>query len=246
MLLEAKGLYKEYDKNVIINNLNLKINKGEFVSIMGKSGSGKSTLLYLISGMAKPTSGEVKFLDNDLFSLKDEQLSKLRLEKMGFVFQKPNFLKSLTIKDNIILPALQLNKKSKKEIIAYCNLLFEQMDISHIKDSDITKTSGGELQRATIARALINEAEVIFSDEPTGALNSGAKEAVMNILSNLNGEGKTIILVTHDKLVALRSKRILFLKDGNIIDELYLDKYQKDNEKERIFKLNEFLLENEF
>ena len=232
-VLEAKRLSKSYGKKQeieVLRNIDLKIKKGEFLVIMGKSGSGKSTLLYNISGMDRATSGDVIINNQSLFSLSDDKISKFRLENMGFVFQHAHLLKMMTIKENIMIPALKLNKKPYKEIVGTVEDLLERVEIQSIQDNDITQVSGGQLQRAAICRALINQPDIIFGDEPTGALNSKASDEVMNLFKEINDKGITVVLVTHDTKVASRADRVVYLLDGCIESEYTFDKYSGDNQ----------------
>lgn len=208
--------------NHVINQLNFHVFKNEFVGIMGSSGSGKTTLLHMLSSMGKATSGDIMFNGQSLNVLNNEQLSKIRLESMGFVFQQPYLLKDLSIYDNICLPGY-LSKKNSKELVQQRAIeLLKKLDIYDIKDRLIDEASGGQLQRVSIARALINDPEVVFCDEPTGALNSKATDDVMKILKQIKEEGKTIVLVTHDPKVASYCDRVAYMKDGCIVDQLNL------------------------
>jgi putative ABC transport system ATP-binding protein len=208
--------------NHVINQLNFHVFKNEFVGIMGSSGSGKTTLLHMLSSMGKATSGDIMFNGQSLSELNNEQLSKIRLESMGFVFQQPYLLKDLSIYDNICLPGY-LSKKNSKELVQQRAIeLLKKLDIYDIKDRLIDEASGGQLQRVSIARALINDPEVVFCDEPTGALNSKATDDVMKILKQIKEEGKTIVLVTHDPKVASYCDRVAYMKDGCIVDQLNL------------------------
>ncbi|MCL1913112.1 MAG: ABC transporter ATP-binding protein [Eubacteriaceae bacterium] len=229
-LLSAKNINKTYlmgkdNAHHVIKDVSLEIKEGEFVSVMGPSGSGKSTLLYNISGMDRVTDGSVYFAGSNIESLSEKELASLRLEKMGFVFQQSNLLKNLSIFDNIVVSAYLSGREKRAQINARANGLMEQTGISHIKDNAITQVSGGELQRAAICRALINEPALLFGDEPTGALNSSSANEVMDLLSGINREGATILLVTHDTKVAARSDRVLYMMDGQIKGEYVLAKY---------------------
>jgi len=214
----------------VLRDVDLEIQQGEFVSVMGASGSGKSTLLYNVSGMDRMTSGSVKFNGRELSAMDEDELSKLRLHTMGFVFQQSNLLKNLNIFDNIILPAYQAKQISRREINKRAERLMEQTDISEIADNDITQASGGQLQRAAICRALINNPHIVFGDEPTGALNSKAAGEVMEIFADINLSGATILLVTHDAKVAAKTERVLFMTDGRLAGEKRLGKYQKSDD----------------
>lgn len=208
-----------------LNEVNVEIEKGEFVAVMGPSGSGKSTLLFALSGMDDITGGSVKFDDIELSKLRESALADIRKRKMGFVFQQPTMLKNLNLLDNIILPATYKGKKDSRKLTQKAKELMKKTGISGLESRDITEVSGGQLQRAGICRALMNEPEILFADEPTGALNSRSAEEIMELLVDINKEGTAILLVTHDSKVAARADRILFTKDGNIVSELSLQKF---------------------
>lgn len=246
-ILEAKNLSKTYLLNRrqqhILKNLNLKVKKGEFLAVMGPSGSGKSTLLYNISGMDKMTAGEVIFANEKLSQLNEDQLSEIRLKKMGFVFQQINLLKNLGIMDNIIISAFMAGDEKRDQISKRAHELMKKTGIIELAENEITQVSGGQLQRAAICRALINQPQILFADEPTGALNSSAAEDVMSVLQKINQEGTTIMMVTHDVKVAAHSERILYMIDGNIEGEYNLDKFNENSElKERESGLSRWLL----
>lgn len=249
--LVVKDLCKTYitnkRQNNVLKNVNFTIEEGEMVAIMGPSGSGKSTLLYCVSGMDRPTAGEVSLADKKITELNETELAKVRLNDMGFIFQQMHMLKNLSVMDNILLPAYQAGKKGKSRaaINEYCKELMRKLEISDIADNDITEVSGGQLQRACICRSLMNQPEIIFADEPTGALNRSASEEVMKMLGRLNDEGTTIMLVTHDMKVAANCSRILYIVDGNIKGELKLEKEENHSseggKKERERKVNQWL-----
>jgi len=153
-------------------------------------------------------------------------MSDLRLQKMGFVFQQAHLLKKLSVRDNIVLPGLKAGRLARDQVRQKAEALLAEMGIANVAGSDITKISGGQLQRAAICRALINQPDIVFGDEPTGALNSSAAKDVMDIINTVNGAGTTVILVTHDAKVAARADRVIFLADGHIRAELALGKYQ--------------------
>ncbi|MBQ9866699.1 MAG: ABC transporter ATP-binding protein, partial [Lachnospiraceae bacterium] len=226
--LEAVDLCKTYIvdgySNNVLQNINLKIEEGEFVSIMGPSGSGKSTLLYTISGMDNMTAGTVVFDGEDISKLNDKQLTRLRLLKMGFIFQQMYMMKKLCIMDNIVLPGYQAKLRSRDEVNNDATSLMRRLGIIEIANREITEVSGGQLQRACMARALINNPKVLFADEPTGALNSKASTEVLNELVKANEAGTTILMVTHSEKVAASSDRIIYLMDGDIQGELKLGK----------------------
>lgn len=246
--LKVSNLCKTYivskRQNNVLRNVNLEIKAGEMVAIMGPSGSGKTTLLYTISGMDEVTTGKVNFFGKELTELKTDEISNLRLKEMGFVFQQMYMLKNLSIYDNIILPAYQANhKKERRAINERAKILMQKLGISDVSSNGVNEVSGGQLQRACICRSLINQPKIIFADEPTGALNRQNSLEVMNELIRINGEGTSIMLVTHDMKVASKCERVLYIEDGNIQNEINLGKYQlisDINARER--KLNDWLI----
>ena len=249
-ILECKNLCKTYiinkRQNNVLKNINFSIVKGEMVAIMGPSGSGKSTLLYAVSGMDGITAGNVHFCGKDITAIKEKELAKLRLDDMGFIFQQMYMLKNLTILDNIILPACQSKKlqESRKETLVRGQDLMRKLGIISIADNDISEVSGGQLQRACICRSMINMPEMIFADEPTGALNRSSSDEVMEELVKINKEGTTIMLVTHDVKVAAKCSRVLYLVDGNIEGEYNLGSYTSPSSlRERERCLNNWLME---
>lgn len=245
-ILKVEALSKEFDGIKILKEINLTVKPGEFVAIMGQSGSGKSTLLYNISGMDRPTTGNVFFGSQNIAMLSDEEICRIRLKKMGFVFQKSHLLKALSIRDNIVLPGFKAKLKSRDNIIKDAEELMIRTGIEQIATHDIKKVSGGQLQRAAICRALINQPAVLFGDEPTGSLNSSASKEIMDIINEINRAGTTIILVTHDPKVAARSNRVIFLADGTITDKIELEKYEEKNFVERENQMIQWLGEQIF
>ena len=235
-MIKVKNISKSYKDAIVLNNVSLEINKGDFTAVMGPSGSGKSTLLYSISSMDNPDEGEVVFEGIDVYKLSESELSKFRLNKMGFVFQNSQMLKNLSIFDNIILPGMVAKRESIEVVRARATELMSKMGIENIKDRDIREVSGGQLQRAAICRAMINSPEILFMDEPTGALNSEAASQVMEILKKLNQEGISIMLVTHDAKMASMAKKVIYIKDGKLAGEIKLS-----NEKEALAEIDLWL-----
>lgn len=234
LILEAKKLNRTFVnsqgyRQSVLQDIHLQIWSGEFVAIMGPSGSGKSTLLYSISGMDKISSGSVIFEGHEIADRSEEELAEVRLTKMGFIFQQMHLLKNLNIRDNIILSAYRAKKLSRNTINKRANKLMSRTGILSLADRDITQVSGGQLQRAAICRALINEPLMVIGDEPTGALNSKSAGEIMEILNEINHEGTTILLATHDSKVAANAERILYMLDGKITAQLHLGKYNKVN-----------------
>ena len=246
-VMEIKDLCKTYvvDKRQInvLRNVNLKVEEGEMVAIMGPSGSGKSTLLYSISGMDQATSGTVNFEGQDLTGISGSKLAEIRLDKMGFIFQQMYMMKNLTILDNILLPAFESksNSGSREEKTKRGEELMRKLGIIDVADNDINEVSGGQLQRACICRSMINNPKVLFADEPTGALNRTTSNEVMDELVKLNKEGTTIIMVTHDARIASRCSRVLYIMDGNIRGEFSND--PDGDEKSRERALNNWLMD---
>ena len=223
-VLEAQQLTKNYvlGKNnelPVLKAVDLKIERGEFVAVMGASGSGKSTLLYNICGMDRVTSGSVLFNGVDLTRLPEPALARIRLTNMGFIFQQIHLLKHLSIFDNIVLSGYLCGNRTRREVEHRATELMERTGIAEIATNDITQASGGQLQRVGICRALINTPDIIFGDEPTGALNSSASNEIMDLLGGVHREGTTVMLVTHDVKVASRTERVLFMTDGRIVAE---------------------------
>ena len=249
-LLESQQLCKSFvigndNEFTVLSDVDLTIEPGEFVTVMGPSGSGKSTLLYNISGMDRAKSGRVLFNGQDITALSEEELSEVRLTGMGFVFQHIHLLKNLSIFDNVVLSAYLAREESHDQIDQRAEALMEQVGVAHLAGNDITQASGGQLQRVGICRALINNPDILFGDEPTGALNSKAAGEIMDLLKEINKSGTTIMLVTHDVRVAARTERVLFMLDGQIVSEKYLGKPSENGteRKEREESLSSWLTE---
>lgn len=245
-IINTKNLVKTFSNNgvtqTIINNLSLEIYENDFTVIMGSSGAGKSTLMYSLSGMDMPTSGSIEFCGKDITKMNADKLAVFRRKKCGFVFQQIYMLDKMSLLDNALTAGLLVNK-NKKEVIKRAKELFSKVNLPEATiRKTVNQVSGGEAQRAGIVRAAINKPVCLFADEPTGALNSENSRAVLDVFTNLNNDGQSIIMVTHDKKSALRGNRIIYLKDGKICGELRLDKYEGDSE-ERNLKLDNFLKE---
>lgn len=230
----------------VLTGIDLSVRQGEFLAVMGASGSGKSTLLYCISGMDRPTGGEVHLGDVDLTELSERELSHTRLTKMGFIFQQAYFLSNFNLRDNILLPALKAQPKGRTEVEARVDAMLERFDIAHVADHGITQVSGGQLQRASICRALATQPAVLFADEPTGALNSSMTLEVMDALTDVHCDGTTIMMVTHDPACAARADRVVYLRDGTLVDEQELGAWQAADTARREDQLLTWLRGHDF
>ena len=229
-LLETRNLSKEFrlgkkDSVTVLKEIDLSVRPGDFISIMGPSGSGKSTLLYNISGMDRLSSGSVVFNGRELAGLSERALCRMRLETMGFIFQQIHLLQNLNLFDNIVLSGYLRRKERRNIIDRRAVELMELTGISRLAPNRLTQASGGQLQRAGICRALINKPEILFGDEPTGALDSKSTAEIMELLQRINAAGTTIMLVSHDIKVAAFSKRVLYMIDGRITGEIDLGDY---------------------
>lgn len=224
----------------VLRNIDLSIYEGDFTVIMGASGAGKSTLLYALSGMDKPTLGEVTFAGKNITKGTPDDLALFRRKNCGFVFQQTYLVDSMSVLDNVLAAAL-LVEKNKKTAGAKAREVLKSVDIDeNLWNKFPTQLSGGEAQRVGIARALINEPKLVFADEPTGALNSTTGKDVLDVLTKANDNGQSIVMVTHDITSARRGNRILYVKDGEIAGECDLGKYVS-GDKERHLKLRDFL-----
>ena len=216
-MIDAKNINVKFGKRQILKDLNLKVKKGEYISIIGKSGAGKSTLLNVISTLEKEYSGNVFYENKDIRDYNDFEISNLRNKKIGFIFQNFNLLEDFTVIENIMLPA-RLTKIDEKELKEKALGLIKKFELDLTKNQYPNELSGGEKQRVAIARALINKPEIIFADEPTGNLDSKMSIEISNILSKLNQEGQTIVMVTHNEELAKSSNKIFELKDGMLLN----------------------------
>ena len=244
-ILSAKGLSKSFAHNGgqvhVLTHVDLDLYEGDFTVIMGASGSGKSTLLYSLSGMDRATAGSVTYGGEDIVTMKEKRLAKLRHTDFGFIFQQMHLVSNLTMFENVAVSGYLNKNKTAAEVRERADELLEQMGISHIKTHLPSQVSGGEQQRCAIARAVINNPKLLFADEPTGALNRKNTKEVLNLLTKLNQSGQSILMVTHDMKAALRAGRLLYIADGNIIGELSLPPYNPDDEKSREAQVNAWL-----
>ena len=220
VLIEIENLKKDYVNDEVVtpvlHDISFKINEGEFVAIMGPSGSGKSTLMHILSFLDRPTSGTYKFEGKNTKDFDDDYLATLRNERVGFVFQSFNLLARTSVLDNVKLPLVY---SKRKDLDKLAEKALASVGLSHRLEYFTNQISGGEKQRVAIARALVNNPAVIFADEPTGNLDSKSGNTVMFILQKLNNAGHTIILVTHETDTANHAKRIISIKDGNILSD---------------------------
>lgn len=244
-ILTAKGLCKSFAHNGgqihILSHVDMELYEGDFTVIMGASGSGKSTLLYALSGMDRATAGQVIYGEKDLVKMNEKGLAGLRHTDFGFIFQQMHLVSNLSLFENIAVPGYLNKDKSAAQVKERTEKLLEQMGISHIKTHLPSQVSGGEQQRCAIARAVINEPKLLFADEPTGALNRKNTTEVLNLLTELNRSGQSILMVTHDMRAALRASRILYIADGKIIGDMTLPPYSADEEKSRETQVSAWL-----
>lgn len=244
-ILSAKGLCKSFAHNGgqlhILSHIDFDLYEGDFTVIMGASGSGKSTLLYALSGMDRATAGEVHYRGKNLVTMKEKDLARLRCTDFGFIFQQMHLVSNLTLFENVAVSGYLNKQKSAAQVRTYTNELLEQMSVSHIKTHLPVQVSGGEQQRCAVARAVVNSPSVLFADEPTGALNRRNTTEVLNLLTRLNQDGQSVLMVTHDLHAALRASRLLYLEDGKIIGELTLSPYHANEEKSRETQVNAWL-----
>lgn len=226
VLLEAQGLRKVYTTRFggnqvqALTNVSFSVEQGEYVAIMGESGSGKTTLLNILAALDKPTGGQVLLSGKSLWSVKEKELAAFRRSNLGFVFQDFNLLDTFSIQDNIFLP-LVLGGKDYQEMDRRLQPIAEKLGIREILKKYPYEVSGGQKQRAAVARALITNPQLILADEPTGALDSKATDGLLRIFNEINEDGQTIIMVTHSTKAASHAGRVLFIKDGEVFHQIY-------------------------
>ncbi len=225
-ILEVNNLRKIYTTRLGANrvealkNVSFSVEKGEYVAVMGESGSGKTTLLNILAALDKPTSGEVKLGGRNIAEVKEADITRFRRENLGFVFQDFNLLDTFNIRDNIFLP-LVLSGKGFAEMQRRLVPIAKKLNITDILNKYPYEVSGGQKQRAAVARAVITNPQLILADEPTGALDSKAADNLLELFSALNNEGQTILMVTHSVKAASHAKRVLFIKDGVVFHQIY-------------------------
>ena len=225
-ILEVHGVKKVYstrfggNKVEALRNINFRVEQGEYVAVMGESGSGKTTLLNILAALDKPTSGNVILDGKDLSKIKDSQISAFRRDNLGFVFQDFNLLDTFTLEDNIFLP-LVLSGKNYKEMDERIKPIAAQLGIEHLLKKYPYEVSGGQKQRAAVARAIITNPRLILADEPTGALDSKSSDELLRMFSAINQNGQTIMMVTHSVKAASSANRVLFIKDGEVYHQIY-------------------------
>lgn len=262
-LLSARGVKKEFTgrqgRELVLNHIDLDIYEGDFTVIMGSSGAGKSTLLYALSGMDSVTEGKVLYRGAEISRYTERQMAALRSREFGFVFQQTHLVSSLSLFENVAVAGyLDSDRDAKvgirkapfmphsritdeEEVRKKAAELLERMNVKNAKDRFPSEVSGGEAQRAAIARAMINSPGLLFADEPTGALNKRNSDEVLNLFTGLNENGQSILMVTHDIRAAIRGTRILYLEDGKILDEMTFPAFQETDAKSREQRLTEWL-----
>lgn len=229
------------EETQILLGIDVDIYEGDFTVIMGSSGAGKSTLLYALSGMDAITGGSVTFKGQEISKLSEKKMAQLRADEFGFVFQQIHLVSNLTLYENVMVAGFAAKVGSTKKIREKTDMLLLKMHVENAKDRLPSQVSGGEAQRAAIARAMIGNPGLLFADEPTGALNKANSEEVMNLLTELNHDGQSILMVTHDVRAAMHGNRILYLEDGKILDELNLPPYGNNDPKVRETEVNSWL-----
>ena len=234
VILEGHGLCKAFPSGgELFRNLDVSVFAGDFTVIMGPSGAGKSTLLYALSGMDSVSGGTAAYKGQPITGLSEDKMSVLRAREFGFVFQQTHLISNLTLLENVTVAGYLAGKEPPKTVQVRAGHLLRQMGVEGAKDRLPAYASGGEAQRAAIARAMIGAPDILLADEPTGALNRQSSREVLDLLTGLNQGGQTILMVTHDMGAAVRGSRIIYLEDGKIFDQLTLPLYEKtDRERE--------------
>lgn len=218
-----KKIYKtRFQGNQVeaLKDIHFSVDKGEYVAIMGESGSGKSTLLNILAMLDKPTEGRVYLNGTDTATIKNKEASSFRREKLGFVFQDFNLLDTLSVKDNILLP-LVLARRPLSEMMQRLHTVCQSLGIAGIQEKFPYEISGGQKQRVAVGRAIITQPEILLADEPTGALDSKSSAALLDVFDVINSQGQTVLMVTHSTAAASRAKRVIFIKDGILYNQIY-------------------------
>lgn len=237
VIMKATNLCKSFanngGQNHVLNMVNLEIYEGDFTVVMGSSGAGKSTLLYVLSGMDSLTGGGVEYRGKAISRLKEKEMASLRAKEFGFVFQQAHLVSNLTLFENAAVAGYLDKRRSERKVRERAEELLTQMNVKDAAGRLPSQVSGGEAQRAAIARAMMNEPGMIFADEPTGALNKRNTQEILNLLTKLNEGGQNILMVTHDLKAAIRATRLLYLEDGKIIGEMSMPPYHDEDAKNR-------------
>lgn len=235
VLLQGRHIYKSYQQgkksNFVLEDVNVEIYEDDFTVIMGSSGAGKSTLLYCLSGMDSISDGEVLYRGQNISRYREKQMATLRTKEFGFVFQQTHLVSNLTLFENVAVAGYVSGGRKAKEVQDSARELLARMRVEDAVTRFPSQVSGGEAQRAAIARAVINRPSLVFADEPTGALNKSNSEEVLGLLSDLHREGQGIVMVTHDVRAALHGTRILYMEDGRLLDELTMEECEKKDGK---------------
>ncbi|MDB1797693.1 MULTISPECIES: ABC transporter ATP-binding protein [Eggerthella] len=225
-IIETEKLSKSYAadgvQTHVLSNIDLVLHEGDFTAIMGPSGSGKSTLLYCLSGMDTPTAGDVRYRGGSVTGLRERDMAELRAQHFGFVFQQAHLVSNLTLFENVAVPGYLKKGRSTAATRAAASALIERMGLTQEAHHLPSQTSGGQQQRCAVARSVVNDPDIVFADEPTGSLNRANTIEVLALLCELNGNGQSICMVTHDVQCAVRANRILYLEDGAVCGELDL------------------------
>lgn len=245
VLLSARGINKEFSgkqkKEQVLKGIDIDIYTGDFTVVMGSSGAGKSTLLYALSGMDSISGGKVLYRGEEISACKERRMAELRSREFGFVFQQTHLVSNLSLFENVAVAGYLDAGGDGKAVRKRAEELLGRMHVEAAKDRFPSEVSGGEAQRAAIARAVINNPGILFADEPTGALNKGNSEEVLKLLTVLNEGGQSILMVTHDIRAAIHGTRILYLEDGKILDEMTFPAFQEAEAKKREKRLSEWL-----
>ncbi len=250
VIMKATNLCKSFvnngGQNHVLNMVNREIHERDFTVVMGSSGAGKSTLLYALSGMDSPTGGEVEYRGKKISRLKEKEMAFLRSREFGFVFQQAHLVSNLTLFENAAVTGYLDKRRSEREVRERAQELLERMNVGEAAGRLPSQVSGGEAQRAAIARAMMNEPGMIFADEPTGALNKRNTQEILNLLTSLNEGGQNILMVTHDLKAAIRATRLLYLEDGKVIGEMSMPPFCSDDAKNRERQVDAWLTSMEW